>query len=264
MDFKPNVLYALEKISMPFQMSQDYESWLRLTPIEIYSTNAKLVAESIQINMGIKCIIETLIGNKPQTKFNPSAIVIKAVNTIPNAISANITAVSTYQDASVVVTKNFAGQEFIFGKKKIKVQNVTIWHKKGKIIFGLDLTGSVNGSIYLSGVPHYNETSQEIYFDQMDYALETENKLLKTANWLAQGIILKKIEANCKYSIRKNLEEGKKNIEGYLKNYSPLSGVYVNGNIGNIQLKKMQLTNQAILAYLKIDGEVKIRVDGLN
>jgi hypothetical protein len=89
MDFKPNVLYALEKISMPFQMSQDYESWLRLTPIEIYSTNAKLVAESIQINMGIKCIIETLIGNKPQTKFNPSAIVIKAVNTIPNAISAN-------------------------------------------------------------------------------------------------------------------------------------------------------------------------------
>ena len=64
-------------------------------------------------------------------------------------------------------------------------------------------------------------------------------------------------------SIRKNLEEGKKNIEGYLKNYSPLSGVYVNGNIGNIQLKKMQLTNQAILAYLKIDGEVKIRVDGL-
>jgi hypothetical protein len=263
MDFKPNILYALEKISMPFQMSQNYESWLRLTPLEIYSTNAKLVAESIQINMGIKCIIETLIGNKPQTKFNPSAIVIKDVNTIPNAISANITAVSTYQDASVVVTKNFAGQEFIFGKKKIKVQNVTIWHKKGKIIFGLDLTGSVNGSIYLSGVPHYNETSQEIYFDQMDYALETENKLLKTANWLAQGIIIKKIEANCKYSIRKNLEEGKKNIEGYLKNYSPLSGVYVNGNIGNIQLKKMQLTNQAILAYLKIDGEVKIRVDGL-
>ena len=56
-------------------------------------------------------------------------------STIPNAISANITAVSTYQDASVVVTKNFTGQEFIFGKKKIKVQNVTIWHKKGKIIF---------------------------------------------------------------------------------------------------------------------------------
>jgi hypothetical protein len=115
----------------------------------------------------------------------------------------------------------------------------------------------------LTGVPKYNESSKEIYFDQMDYALETKNKLLQTANWLAQGIILKKIEANCRYSIRQNLEEGKKNIEGYLKNYSPLSGVYINGNVGNIQLKKIQLRNQAILAYLKIDGEIKITINGL-
>jgi hypothetical protein len=143
------------------------------------------------------------------------------------------------------------------------VQNVTIWHKKGKLIIALDVTGNVNGSIYLTGVPKYNESSKEIYFDQMDYALETKNKLLQTANWLAQGIILKKIEANCRYSIRQNLEEGKKNIEGYLKNYSPLSGVYINGNVGNIQLKKIQLTNQAILAYLKIDGEIKITINGL-
>lgn len=143
------------------------------------------------------------------------------------------------------------------------MQNATIWHKKGKLIIALDVTGNVNGSIYLTGIPKYNETSKEIYFDQMDYALETKNKLLQTANWLAQSIILKKIEANCRYSIRQNLEEGKKNIEGYLKNYSPLSGVYVNGNIGNIQLKKIQLTNQALLAYLKIDGEIIITINGL-
>jgi hypothetical protein len=48
-----------------------------------------------------------------------------------------------------------------------------------------------------------------------------------------------------------------------LKNYSPLSGVYINGNVGNIQLKKIQLRNQAILAYLKIDGEIKITINGL-
>jgi hypothetical protein len=263
MDFKPNVLSALEKIALPFQISQEYESWLRVTPEEIYSTNAKLVGKSIHINMGLKCTIETLIGKKPETKFNVKAIILKAVTSIPNAITANITSVSTYHDASTLITKNFAGQEFVAGKKKIKVQNVTIWHKKGKLIIALDVTGNVNGSIYLTGVPKYNESSKEIYFDQMDYALETKNKLLQTANWLAQGIILKKIEANCRYSIRQNLEEGKKNIEGYLKNYSPLSGVYINGNVGNIQLKKIQLRNQAILAYLKIDGEIKITINGL-
>lgn len=263
MDFKPNVLSALEKICTPFQMSQDYESWLKVTPIEVYSTNAKLIGESIQINMGLKCIMETLFGKKPVSNFNANTIVLKPVSTIPNSITANITAVSTYQDASTIITQNFSGQDFCSGKKKIKVQNVTMWHKKGKMIISLDVTGSVNGTLYLTGLPQFNETTKEIYFDQMDYALETKSKLLQTSNWLAQGIILKKIQENCRYSINTNLEDGKKNIQKYLNNYSPTPGVYINGKVGNVNFKRIQLTNQAILAFLNIDGKVNITVDGI-
>lgn len=182
---------------------------------------------------------------------------------MPNTLTANIVAVSNYIDASSIITKNFAGQEFVSGKKKIKVQNVTIWHKKGKIIISLDIIGSVNGTVYLTGIPQFNETSKEIYFDQMDYALETKNKLLQTANWLAQGIILKKIQINCRYSIRQNLDEGKKNIEAYLTNFSPMPGVYINGKVGNLQFKKIQLTNQAMLAFLSIDGNANISINGI-
>ena len=98
---------------------------------------------------------------------------------------------------------------------------------------------------------------------QMDYALDTKNKLINTANWLAQGYILNKIQANCKYSIQPNLEEGKKNMMAYLKNYSPMPGVFVNGKIEDIQFKKIQLNNQAMIAFLKINGIVAITVDGL-
>jgi hypothetical protein len=263
MDFKPNVLNALEKISTPFQMSEQYESWLRLTPIEIYATNALLKDQSILIDMGLKCNMETLIGQKPEPKFNASNIILKPVTKIQNQISANIAAVSNYTEASKIISKNFAGQEFGSGKKKIKVQNVTIWHKNGKLVIDLDVLGSINGSIYLTGVPKYNEATKEIYFDQMDYALGTKNKLINTANWLAQGYILNKIQANCKYSIQPNLEEGKKNMMAYLKNYSPIPGVFVNGKIEDIQFKKIQLNNQAMIAFLKINGIVAITVDGL-
>jgi hypothetical protein len=262
-DFKPNVLSALEKICVPFQMSQQYESWLRVTPLEIYTTNAILNGESILLNMGLKCEMETLIGKKPESKFNATTINLKPVTKIPNSITANITAVSSYQDASKIMTKNFMGQEFGSGKKKVKVENVSIWHKKGKMIVALDVNGSVNGSIYLTGIPQYNETRKEIYFDQMDYALDTKNKLMQTANWLAQGFILKKIQANCRYSIQPNLEEGKKSMMYYLKNYSPMPGVFINGKTEDIEFKKIQLTNQAIIAFLKINGTINITVDGL-
>lgn len=263
MDFKPNVLAALEKICTPFEMSDVYHSWLRIVPIEIYSTNAKLKNDTFILEMGMKCNMETLIGSKPESKFDATKIILKSVTKIPQEITANIVAVSTYQEASKIMTKNFSGQEFGSGSNKIKVQNVAIWQKKGKMIIALDVMGSVNGTIYLAGFPQYNEQTKEVFFDQLDYALDTKNKLMRTANWLTQGLVLRKIQQSCRYSIKPNLEEGKQSMMNYLKNYSPMQGVYVNGKMEDIQFQKIELTNQAIIAFIKVKGTVNVSVNGL-
>ncbi|UFH36650.1 DUF4403 family protein [Flavobacterium acetivorans] len=263
MDFKPNVLAALEKMCTPFKMNNAYESWLRIVPVEIYSTAAKLKNDSFLLQMGMKCTMETLIGQQPETKFDANKIILKPVVKIPNLITTNIVAVSSYRDASKIMNKNFYGQEFGSGTKKVKVQNVAIWHKEGKMVIALDLLGSVNGTIYLAGFPQYDEKTKEIYFDKLDYALDTKNKLMRTANWLAQGIILRKIQQSCRYSIKPNLEEGKQTMMTYLKNYSPMPGVFVNGKMDDIQFQKIQLTNNAIIAFVKINGEINVSVDGL-
>lgn len=263
MNFKPNVLVALEKICTPFQMSEAYESWLKIVPIEIYSTNAKLKNDAFLLEMGMKCTMETVIGNKPVSKFDASKIVLKPVTRIPNQITANIAAVSTYAEASRLMTKNFTGQEFGSGSKKVTVQKVVLWHKEGKMVVALDVLGTVNGMIYLTGFPQYNEQTKELFLDTMDYALDTKNKLMRTANWLAQGIVLKKIQGNCRYSIVTNLEDGKQNMIAYLKNYSPMPGVFINGKLEDIQFQKIQLTNKAIVAFIKVNGTVNVAIDGM-
>lgn len=263
MDFKPTVLTALEAVSVPFKMNDDYESWLRIVPLEIYSTASKLKKDQFLLQMGMKCNMETLVGQQPESKFDLNKIILKTVTKIPNQISANIVAVSTYNDASQVMKKNFEGQEFISGNKKVKVQDVAIWHKNGKIVIALDLSGSVNGKIYLSGFPQYDENSKEIYFQDLDYVLDTKNKLMRSANWLVQGLVLRKIKQNCRYSIQANLDEGKKTMMSYLRNYSPMPGVFVNGKMENIQFRKVQLTNNAIIASITVNGEVNISIDGL-
>lgn len=182
---------------------------------------------------------------------------------MPEKVTANIAAVSTYQDASKIMTKNFQGQEFGSGNKKVKVQKVDIWQKNNKMIIALDMLGSLNGTIYLSGFPQYNEATKEIYFDQLDYVLDTKSKLMKTANWLASGMVLRKMQEACRYSIQPNLDEGKKNMMTYLKNFSPMPGVFVNGTIEDIQFKKVQLTNKAIIAFIGINGKVDVSIDGL-
>lgn len=263
MDFKPNVLDALDKICTPFQMNETYDTWLRISPNELYTTEAKFQQDKILFDMGLKCTIETLVGQKAAKNFVRNDIVLKPVAKMPDHISANVVAVSTYADASKIMTKNFAGQEFGSGSKKVKVQSVDIWQKQGKMIIALDMLGSLNGKVYLTGIPQYNELTKEIYFDKLDYVLDTKGRLTRTANWLLQGYVLRKMQEMCRYSIQPNLEEGKANMLKYMKNYSPMPGVFINGNMNDIQFQKIQLTNKAIIAFVKITGDVNVIVDGL-
>lgn len=262
-DFKPNVLDALEKLSTPFLSSEQYETWFKLTPLELYATDAKLSKKQITMDMGMKCNMQTLVGQKPKQNFKKEDVVLKAVAKMPDRMSISVAAVSTYESASKIITKNFQGQEFGSGKRKVTVQKVNLWHKDGKMIVALDMTGSINGTIYLSGVPNYNAVTKEIYFDNMDYVLDTKSTLMRTANWLASGMILKKIEENCRYSIKDNLEEGKKNMLPYLKNYSPVPGIFINGTLDDFVFDKVEVNNKAIIAFIKTSGTMDLKVNGM-
>ena len=263
MNFKPQVLDALETICKPFQMSETYESWLRIVPEELYTTDATLTKTEVRFTMGMKCQMETIIGVEPQPKFDRNKIVLKPVKDIPNRVTTSIVAISSYEDASRLMTGNFKGQVFGSGAKKVSVENVELWQNNKKLIIGLSLKGAVNGTIYLSGYPQYNAVTQEVYLDQLDYVLDTKSVMAKTANWLASKTILLQLQQNCRYSIKPNLDEGKANILKYLNNYAVMPGVFVNGQLGEITFKNMQLTNDAMVAFIAIDGNLAISVKGI-
>jgi len=263
-DFKPYVLDVLEKMSTPFLTSEQYQAWFKLIPIEVYVTDAVLNKNQIDMDLGLKCNMQTMVGSQPKTAFDRSAIQFKAVTKIPEKLTANIAAISTYESASKIIASNFKGKEFAAGSRKIVVQNVALWQKDGKIIIALDMTGSINGTIYLSGIPNYNSVTKEIYFEQMDYVLNTKGLLTKTANWLLQGMILRKIQENCRYSIKQNLDEGKKSLLPYLNNYSPMKGVFVNGTTEDFEFEKVEVTDKAIIAFITTTGKMNVKIDGMD
>lgn len=237
-DFKPQVLDALEKVNTPIEVNKEFQTWFQVTPQELYATESSLKKGEINIDMALKCKMETMIGKKPDAKFQKEKVALKTVAKVQDKISANIAAISTYADASTIINNNFKGQVFGDEKRKVTVQNVNLWHKNGKIIIALDLLGTLTGTVYLQGVPKYNKDTQEIFFDEIDYVLDTKDRLIKTANWLAQGVILSKMKELCKYSIAQNLKDAEKNIKPYLSNYSPVKGIFVNGNLSGINFQK--------------------------
>ncbi|MES2747789.1 MAG: DUF4403 family protein [Bacteroidota bacterium] len=263
-DFKPYVLDVLETMSTPFLTSEEYEAWFKMMPIEVYVTDANLQKSKIAMDLGLKCTMQTMVGQQPKNNFNRDVISFKSVTKVPDKSTASIAAVSTFESASRIITKNFQGKEFASGSRKITVQKVDIWAKDGKMIVALDMIGSIDGTIYLNGIPNYNPITKEIYFDQMDYVLNSKGILTRTANWLLQGTILKKIQENCRYSIKENLDEGKKNLLPYLNNYSPMKGVFINGTMNDFEFEKVEIIDNAIIAFITASGKMNVKIDGMD
>lgn len=263
LDIKPYVLDALLAMSEPVQVNEEYNTWFAMQPVEMYATKAITANKKITAVLGLKTYLETSVGRKPSLTFNKNAIALKAVDKIPNEFKVNMAAFSSYNYASAIIQKNFAGQKFESGKKSVTVNKVDLWGKEGKMIVAVNMSGSVNGDFYLTGVPAYDAIKKEIYLDQVDYVLDSKNKILKAGSWLAHGILVNKIAQNCRFSIAEQLADGEKTMKTYLTNYQPVKGVKVNGSLGQISPNKIVLTPNAIVAMLVANGKVAISIDGL-
>lgn len=49
----------------------------------------------------------------------------------------------------------------------------------------------------------------------------------------------------------------------YLNNFSPMKGVFVNGNLNDFEFEKVELTDKAIIAFIKASGKMKVSIDGM-
>jgi hypothetical protein len=263
-DIKPYVFDALDQLSRPVQVNEDYKVWLGIQPIALYASPTVLANKKISFTMGMKAYLETSVNAQPTLKFDKTKLALQSGVMASNDFKASVASVITYANAAALMQKNFAGQKFESGKRSVTITKIDLWGKDGQLIVALSMTGSVNGDFYLSGTPKYNAEKKEIYLDGVDFVLDSKNKLLKAGDWLAHGLIAQKIQQSCSFSIADYLNNGQKTMASYLSNYQPIKGVYVNGQMTELIPDQITLTPQAMVAMIVAKGKVAIKIDGLD
>lgn len=264
LDIKPYVLQALEQMSKPVEINPTYHIWFAMQPLEIYTKPAVIANKKIALGLGMKAYLETCVNSKPTLTFDKNKLTLSAMDKIPNDFSASLAGLITYQNAAALMQKNFVGQQFQSGKRAITINKVDLWGKDGKLIVELGMSGSVNGSFYLSGIPTYNSEKKEIYLDQVDFVLDSKDKLLKLGDWLVHGLIAKKIQQSCTFPITDQLAEGEKTMKTYFNNYQPIKGVTIIGAMTALNPDKIILAPNAIVAIITAKGQAAIRISGMN
>jgi hypothetical protein len=262
---RPYVLQALNMSRTPFLASEEYKTWVKVEPKDIFLTPLKSSGRDISTTLGISAIVETVMGTEPAKPPLVSSVPqLKYVNTIPENFEVVIGNVIPYSEATLLSKKMMVGEKFEFkeGKYSIQISDIEIYGNQDNIVMKVDTKGSLNGTIFLKGIPKYSAEKKAIVLTNTTLDLKSKNFLLKAAKWILNGIIEKKVEEEFAIPLEELFNYAKQSVEETMnKEFS--KGIKLKGNITEIIPNDVILNADGILAIVTAKGKMQLQVKGL-
>jgi len=117
LDMKPYALQVWNLLNTPFQLSEEYESWLTIRPSSVQMTPLKAQKNNIVSTIGLNVISETSVGKKPVTSLITASSQVPnltLVKDVPSTFSVETVADISYSYASELANKSFQFQKIDF------------------------------------------------------------------------------------------------------------------------------------------------------
>lgn len=265
LNFQQYAVMAWNQFAQPFKISEEYNTWLKITPVSVNVTPLVFYGNQIEANIGIDAFSETFTGQRPAaTALIKSIANFNFVQTLPQKFLLQTTANIPFTEATKIAEQLFLGKEFDFreGKSKIKINSAKVYGENERVMIEATTEGAVNGISYISGVPVYDEVLRKIVLKDTKFKLKTKNILQKTATLLFQSKIVRMIEEEYGIPTAELEDSSKKSIEeAFNKEY--YKGLKMEGKVFNVKPTQILLNPNGITAVVDTEAQMKLRVQGM-
>jgi hypothetical protein len=264
-NIQQNIQDAWSMLQDPVNVNEDYNVWLKLTPKSIAMSPIITKNNSISSIVGIQSLAEVVISKEAlSVKKDTKLPTFNRPENVPDSFEISLSSQIPYMEAEEAAKKELVGQTFKQGRRrKVTIKNINIYGQGKDIIIGTYLEGSYNGIIYMRGQPVFDPLTSTISIENVDYDLDTKNKLFKGANWLFRSTILKKMKPYLTFPLEDNLKDAKAMVEKELDGYKPMKGIVLNGKLSDLTIEDVQVTPDGIRVVVLTKGKIKMTIDGL-
>ncbi|HNW53806.1 MAG TPA: DUF4403 family protein, partial [Bacteroidales bacterium] len=261
LDLKSNVKQAWIEMQKPMLLSEEYGLWLKVTPKSISALPITGGKGIIKHTSSIQAVTECYTGKQPPYQLNGTLPELATVTKMNDDFVANVVSYIGYDYLDSVTRQMLVNTSYDFGKKKIKIINVSVYGNENKMIIATDVTGSINGKLYFAGIPSYRASDSSIILKDLQFAMQTKNVLLKSASWLANSEIEKVIGRKMSYPVGSDIRETYDMMVQSLKRYEIGEGFFLTGTLGNLEVQQPILVPAGIVAPVSIKGKLAVKLE---
>lgn len=265
-NLQPYLLQAWNQFSKPINISEEYNTWLKISPQNIQMTPLQIFADKIKTTVGIDLYSETFVGSVPTASAAISGIPnFQSISNISDLFNLQTTANISFQEATRLARVQFLDKEFEFrdGKSKIKIVAVSVYAKDDKVVVEATTEGDIAGTSYITGEPIYDPINHKITLTKTDFKLKTKNILYKAASVLFEGKIRKMIEQDYGIPLLDIENASKKSLnETFNKEY--FKGIRLQGSVLDLKPSRFLVNPENITVVIDTKAQLQMIISGMS
>lgn len=262
-NLKKYVSQAWAEAQKPRLVSPENDLWIRITPKDFYASPITSVGNRMNIAVALYGQIESFMGTQPSANTQTPLPEFRYVNRPAQLFNLNIATDVTFDKISEMAKKELINKTFTQGNKTITIKDLSIFGSEGKAVFVADVIGTLKGRIYFNGNMVYNPTKMAVEITEPEFDVKTKNTLVKSANWLLHGVILKQLTPYLTYPVKDDIEKMKTEVNKMMANYPVYDGVTIQGKLNNISVTSLNLVPGAVRIQANVKGNMAMKVANL-
>lgn len=247
----------------PILLDDSSQTWLSVDPERLFMAPVSGSKTMVRIPLGMEAYIQTQIGQKPAPKQPKPLPELKTVARSNNTFVVQVRTVLRFEDATRIAQAQLGGQEFTYGKKKIKAEGIRIYGKGDRAFIHLVFSGSLKGELYLSGIPVYATETDEFSFTGLDYDINTRNILVRAGSWLLNSTFRNLLEEKLKFSFKPEMDDLRKSLRESLRDYRYKNLFSLKGELGKMSVQDIYVAEGQFDLALRLNGTANVKIEDL-
>lgn len=248
----------------PILISEEYNSRFKFTPTGLAIAPFQTEKDTIVSTLYVQGSTEVGVGDDIDFHKNTPLLPLQLKSFGRNdKVDIKLVSEIPFKEAEKVALKNFKGETYGFGKKKVVVEDIQLTKDGSVLLIRAKTKGDYTGWLSLKGTPAYNKKKNHIEIQDLEFSLDTKNFLLKSAKWLFNGLLINKLEGSLVYPLEEDLASIKSEIAKQITNYEIQEGVYLKGSIKDLKVNEAFLKESSIMVGVEVKGKVKILIEQL-
>lgn len=254
-DLKPYILPIWKAFQEDIQIPMT--GFLRFQPQSISMSELAMNGSVLTFQVGLTAMptIQSTPWNKPTTGLPNLSPYKKGTGfEVYTDLKLN------YDSLSKQLFEIMKTEQFALGKEKINITSLRLFPAGEKLGVAVGFAGTKKGVFYLLGSPSFDNAKASLALKNVEYDIATKNVLIKTAKWMMDETIRKKLEEQMVFDMSDLMNFTKKSI-GESLNQTLEGGVKIKGTLKSLEVSTWSLQQDAVWVRAKTLGDIQVLLD---